>query len=239
MARGHVAGEGNLVLFFDVDNTLLDNDRLKSDLAAQIRAVTSAEQSERFWRIYEEVRRQQQYVDYPTTLQRWIIEVGEPALAVPVHAVFDHIDFASYVYPDALKVLAYCGQFGTTAVLSDGDQVFQRRKIEGSGIASAVENRVMITIHKQEELADVFARYPADHYVMVDDKMRILSVLEESCAQTFTTVHVLQGHYAHETGGGRSPDFELEAIGQLCQLTEAQLRGMATTHSVKPVRGEA
>jgi FMN phosphatase YigB (HAD superfamily) len=225
-------GAGDLVFLLDVDNTLLDNDRLKSDLNTTLLRVLGEEGAERFWQLYEEVRKEQDYVDYPTTLQRYRSVAGDTGKTKELVRVFDQIDFHSYLYPDVLPTLEYLKSLGTAVILSDGDQVFQRRKIDESGLTAAVDGHVLIYVHKEAELMQVFGSYPARHYVVVDDKPRILSVLERDCPTTFTTVMVLQGHYAKEGEYQPAPDYIIRHIADLRGMTREEFEASPRSATV-------
>jgi FMN phosphatase YigB (HAD superfamily) len=172
--------------------------------------------------VYEEVRHEQDYVDYPTTLQRYKAASGDVEKASELDSVFDQIDFRQYLYPDVLPTLYYLKSIGAVVILSDGDQIFQRRKIDESGLTAAVDGHVLIYIHKEAELRQVFGAYPARHYVVVDDKPRILSVLEHDCPTTFTTIMVLQGHYAIKGEYTPAPDYVISHIADLCGFSREQ-----------------
>ena len=165
----------DVVFLFDVDNTLLDNDAAQRDYRAHLVRECGPEAGERYWAIFEELRRELGYADYLGALQRYRLErLHDPRLFLVSSYLLDY-PFAERLYPGALEVLARFGRLGLTAVLSDGDVVFQPRKIERSGIRRAVEDRVLIQIHKERELECAKRFYPADHYVLIDDKLRILS----------------------------------------------------------------
>jgi FMN phosphatase YigB (HAD superfamily) len=214
--------EHQLVFLLDVDNTLIDNDALKADIGARVEVLVGAELASRFWVIYEEVRQEEDFVDYPGTLIRFIHEYGEAAKPEQLREIFDSLPFASFLYPRVMGTLAHLHSLGTVVILSDGDQVFQPRKIRMSGLEEAVRGNVLIYVHKEHELAHVFARYPADHYVVVDDKARILSVLEEDFPSTITTVFVLQGHYAQEGAHQPAPDIVIHHIAELSSFSREQ-----------------
>lgn len=208
-----------LVFLLDVDNTLLDNDELKADLATRIEQTVGPERARRFWEIYEDVRQEQDFVDYPLTVQRWAAEEGNHELGEELRRLLDEIPFTSYLYPHVMETLDYLWSIGTPVILSDGDSVFQPYKISRSGLGKAVHENVLVYVHKEEELPEIFARYPADHYVVVDDKPRIISALEECCPSTFTTVLVRQGKYGQDTGFQPKPDFVIDQIADLRNLT--------------------
>lgn len=204
----------SIVFLLDVDNTLLDNDRLKEDLADRIRREIGPERANRFWELYEQVRSEKDYVDFPTTLLRFAQEIGEEDAQVVTELV-ESIPFSDYLYPHVLDTISYLDTLGEAVILSDGDPVFQPYKIRQSGLEDAVHGRVLIYVHKEDALPDVFAAYPADHYVAVDDKPKIVSALEACCPSTFTTVLVLQGKYARPEEAHPSPDYIIEHIGDL------------------------
>jgi FMN phosphatase YigB (HAD superfamily) len=209
----------SLAFLLDVDNTLLDNDRLKEDLAAHLDQELDPERAARFWQIYEDVRHQRDYVDYPHTVELFTAEYGDPELGRQVRALLDDIPFARYLYPGALDTIAYLKTLGTVIILSDGDDVFQAYKIKQSGLRGAVDGHVLIYVHKEQELPNVFLAYPAGHYVAVDDKPRIVSALELSCPTEFTTVLVLQGKYALDRDVTPQPDYVVPHIADLQKMT--------------------
>src|SRR2546423_15584322 len=167
-----------LVFLLDVDNTLLDNDRLKADLAARIEDMLGPDKARRFWEIYEQVRAESDFVDLPQTVKRFTAMNGVKIPEQRLAGVIDSVPFTSYLYPRVLETIAYLNTLGECVILSDGDSVFQPYKIRESGLERAVDGRVLVFVHKEEELPKVFSAYPADHYVAVDDKPRIGSALE-------------------------------------------------------------
>ena len=215
-----------ITFLLDVDNTLLDNDKLKQDIDAVLRREIGPDRTETFWQIYEQVREETDCVDYPTTVKRLAKAVGEPDLAPRLDSLLRGFPFRSYVYPGAFKAIDHMKELGTVVILSDGDSVFQPLKIRESGLEAAVDGNVLVYVHKEEKLEEVRARFPARHYVMVDDKPRILSVLEHDHPAQFTTILVLQGHYAHAGEYVPSPDWTVRNIGELGTFTREQfLRG--------------
>jgi FMN phosphatase YigB (HAD superfamily) len=215
-------GQGDGIVFLlDVDNTLLNHDKLKADLADHLQDLLGPDRAEAFWRIYEDVRRASDYVDYPTTVKEWTRAFNDPVTGEALEKLIDGIDFKSYVYPHVFETLRHLRDLGQAVILSDGDQVFQPLKIRNSGIEAAVDG-VLIFVHKELELPTVFARYPAGHYVMIDDKPRILAALERECPVTFTTVFVLQGKYAVPHEFKPDPDIVVEHIGDLRTFTREQ-----------------
>jgi len=215
VAESQVSDPRSIVFLLDVDNTLLDNDRLKADLKRRFLALLGQERSDRFWQIYEEVRRDEDFVDYPLTFKRMAEEQNDPELRTSLETVLEGLQFSSYLYPGVLGMLAYLRTLGTPVILSDGDHVFQPYKIRYSGLERAVDGHVLIYVHKEKELPSVFAQFPADHYVAVDDKPRILAALESECPTTFTTVLVLQGTYAVQGPSTPPPDYVIDRIAAL------------------------
>lgn len=205
------------MFLFDVDNTLLDNDRVAADLKRYLVREVGAERAEQYWEIFEQLRVDLGYADYLGALQHYrVTHPREPHL-LAVSSYLVNYPFANRLYPGSLDALAHVAQWGPTVILSDGDVVFQPRKIERSGLFDAVEARVLIYIHKEKELDDVELRYPAEHYVLVDDKVRILTAAKAVWGTRLTTVFPRQGHYAHdpEVATYPAPDVTIERIGDL------------------------
>jgi FMN phosphatase YigB (HAD superfamily) len=188
--------QDSVVVLFDVDNTLLDNDRVTLDLKRYLEKEVGTERNERYWSIFESLRSELGYADYLGALQRYRIEYPYDSHLLMVSTYLVNYPFANRLYPNSLDVIEHCRRWGTTVILTDGDVVFQPRKIERSGIFEAVEGNILIYIHKELELADVERRYPAEHYVMVDDKLRILTAIKQVWGTRVTTVFPQQGHYA-------------------------------------------
>jgi FMN phosphatase YigB (HAD superfamily) len=187
-----------VVFLLDVDNTLLDNDRVAADLRRHLTRLFGAERQQRYWALFEELRAELGYADYLGALQRYRVEnPRDPNILLMSEFLIDY-PFANRLYPGSLDVIERFNEWGPTVILSDGDVVFQPRKVQRSGLAEAVENRILIYIHKDQELEDVERRYPAEHYVLVDDKLRILSAVKRQWGGRLTTVFPRQGHYAHD-----------------------------------------
>jgi FMN phosphatase YigB (HAD superfamily) len=221
-----------LAFLLDVDNTLLDNDAAKTAIAAEVEHLLGSDEAARFWRVYEDVRAEEGFVDFPATVAR--VSGGNQAVARQLTRLLYDFPFERYLYPHALEAIAYLNTLGETVVLSDGDQTFQLHKIRESGIAAAVKNRVLIVVHKEDELDRVFAAYPARHYVAVDDKPRIVSALERACPTTFTTILVEQGKYAAEGLSRPLPDIIVPTIGDLREISEEEfLRPHVTSTSAR------
>jgi FMN phosphatase YigB (HAD superfamily) len=220
----------NVVFLLDVDNTLLDNDRVAQDLRQYLTENFGAERQNRYWQLFEELRGELGYADYLGALQRYRIEFPRDPHILKVSSFLIDYHFANRLYPGSLDAIERMNQWGSTVVLSDGDAVFQPRKVERSGIWSAVEGRVLIYIHKEEMLDDVEQKYPARHYVMVDDKIRILTAMKKIWGAKLTTVFVAQGHYANdptETGKYPPADVSLARIGELAEIELPALVGEA------------
>ena len=207
-----------VVFLFDVDNTLVDNDRVQADLKEHLAQTYGPATRDRYWDILEELRQELGYVDYLGALERYRVEALHRPEVLRMSSWLVDYPFADRLYPGALDAVKHVQQWGTHVILSDGDAVFQPRKVERSGIWRAFDGRVLIYIHKEEELDDVARLYPADHYVLIDDKLRILSAVKEIWGQRVTTVFPKQGHYAFDSSIlAECPpaDIELAKIGDL------------------------
>lgn len=206
------------VFLFDVDNTLLDNDRVTRDLREHLTAAFGAERQERYWAIFEELRSQLGYADYLGALQRYRVEnLRDPHLLETSNYLLSY-PFADRLYPGVLDLLARLRPHGQSVILSDGDVVFQPRKIARSGLWDAFAGNVLIYIHKEQMLDDVAARYPAQRYVMIDDKLHILGKMKAVWGAQLTTVFVRQGHYAHDEkilSTAPAADIAIDQIGDL------------------------
>ena len=228
-----------VVFFFDVDNTLLDNDQVIRDLRRHLEREVGQEHSEHYWEIFEQLRTEIGYADYLGALQRYRIEHPSDPKLLTVSSFLVNYPFANRMYPNSLDVIEHCRQWGQVVILSDGDAVFQPRKVERSGIFEAVEGNVLIYIHKELELEDVVRRYPAEHYVMVDDKLRILADIKKSLGGRVTTVFPRQGHYALDPDIlAKYPpaDISIERIGDLIEYDLPSLLH-ARRQSAKPAVG--
>jgi haloacid dehalogenase-like hydrolase len=208
---------GRVVFLLDVDNTLLDNDRVSADLKRYLTREVGAERQERYWAIFEELRAALGYADYLGALQRYRVENPRDPHLLAVSSFLVNYPFATRLFPGSLDAIEHLSTFGATVILSDGDVVFQPLKVERSGLREAVEGRVLIYIHKEQELDDVEQRFPAEHYVLVDDKVRILTAVKKIWGRRLTTVFPRQGHYAFapEVATYPPPDLTIERIGDL------------------------
>jgi len=214
------------VFLFDVDNTLLDNDRVQADLSQHLYDSYGPEVRDRFWVIFEQLRAELGYADYLGTLERYRLEaMHHPKLLRIANWLIDY-NFHERLYPDAIEVVRAVQRAGVTAILSDGDAVFQPRKIERSGLWPVFGDNVLIYIHKELELADVEWHFPARHYVMIDDKPRILDAIKRAWGDRVTTVFPRQGHYAadpQQLAAFPPADVTIGRIGDLLNLDLAAL----------------
>jgi FMN phosphatase YigB (HAD superfamily) len=213
------------VFLFDVDNTLLDNDRVIVDLKRFLMREVGAGRADQYFEIFELLRAELGYSDYLGALQRYRIAHPRDPHLLAVSSFLINYPFANRLYPGSLDALEHAAALGPTVILSDGDVVFQPRKVERSGLWDAVEGRVLIYIHKEHELDDVERRYPAEHYVLVDDKIRILTAVKKIWGARLTTVFPRQGHYAlaADVASYPAPDVTIERIGELAALDLASL----------------
>jgi len=207
-----------VVFLVDVDNTLLDNDRIQDDLRQHLEREFGAACRDRYWAILEALMAELGYRDYLGALQRYRVEHPHDPHLLSMSSYLVDYPFANRLFPGSLDVLKRLQVWGPTVILSDGDVVFQPRKVERSGIAEAVDGHVLIYIHKEQELEDVEQRYPAHHYVLVDDKPRILAAVKEIWGNRVTTVLPRQGQYANDArvvASLPSADITVERIGDL------------------------
>src|SRR5712672_312507 len=222
-----------IVFLVDVDNTLVDNDGIQQDLKDHLERTYGLVARERYWKILEDLFVELGYRDYIGALQRFRVEHPREVELLSMSSFLMDYPFADRLYPGALEVLKRLRSLGPTVILSDGDVVFQPRKVEHAGIADVVDGHVLIYIHKEEALDDVERRYPADHYVLVDDKLRILTTVKRTWRSRVTTVFPRQGQYAHDqkTIAECPPaDVTVERIGDLLNIDLSAL--LAGQHSV-------
>jgi FMN phosphatase YigB (HAD superfamily) len=213
----------SVVFLVDVDNTLLDNDRIQDDLKRHLEREFGVASRDRYWAILEALFVELGYRDYLGALQRYRTEHPRDVRLTAMSSYLVDYPFANRLYPGALDVLQRFRAWGPTAILSDGDVVFQPRKVERSGIAEAVDNHVLIYIHKEEMLDDVERRYPARHYVLVDDKPRILASVKKAWGDRVTTIFPRQGQYARDAQCYPAADRTVERIGDLITHDVSQL----------------
>lgn len=222
----------DVIFLVDVDNTLLDNDGVIEDLRMHLEREFGKIKADRYWVFFEELRDELGYADYLGALQRYRNrelrdEMNDPRLLQMSNYLIDY-PFADRLYPDAIRTLEHLKRFGTTVVLTDGDVVFQPRKVQRSGIWDAVDGHVLIYIHKELMLDAVQLRYPARHYVMVDDKLRILSAMKQTWGSKLTTIFPRQGHYAKDLDRNSqfaAADLTIECIGELRSFELNSLTG--------------
>jgi len=212
---------GKVVFLFDVDNTLLDNDRVTADLKKHLEREVGPQRAQRYWAHFEQLRDELGYADYLGALQRYRGEYPRDPRLLVVSRFLVNYPFANRLFPNSLDVIEHVKQWGTAIILSDGDVVFQPRKVDQSGLGEAVDGNVLIYVHKEKELDDVEQRYPADHYVLIDDKLRILSTVKKVWGTRVTTVFPRQGHYAFDPqilSSYPPADVAIGRIGDLLQF---------------------
>ena len=217
-----------IVFLVDVDDTLLDNDRIQNDLRNHLEREYGPECRDRYWAILEELMKELGYRDYLGALQRYRMEHPTDVRLLGMSSYLVDYPFASRLYPGALETLERLRSWGQTVILSDGDVVFQPRKVERSGIYKAVGGHVLIYIHKEEALADVQRRYPAQHYVLIDDKLRILTAVKRTWGDRVTTVFPHQGKFAHDpiiVAANPAADVTVERIDDLLAIKLPMLLG--------------
>src|SRR6516165_8944238 len=208
----------SIVFLVDVDNTLLDNDYIQDDLRTHLEREYGSESRDRYWVILEELMTTLGYRDYLGALQRYRMEHPTDIRLLSMSSYLIDYPFAHRLYAGALDALQRLRCWGETVILSDGDVVFQPRKVERSGIYAAVGGHVLIYIHKEEALDDIQRRYPAHHYVLIDDKLRILTAVKKVWGDRVTTVFPRQGTFAHDPDVIRAnpaADITVERIGDL------------------------
>jgi FMN phosphatase YigB (HAD superfamily) len=219
-----------LVFLVDVDNTLVDNDGIQQDLKDHLAKTYGVPARDRYWKILEDLMVELGYRDYIGALQKFRVEHPSEMELLAMSSYLMDYPFAERVYPKALEVLKRLRSFAPTVILTDGDVVFQPRKVEHAGLAKVADGNVLIYIHKEEALADVERRFPAEHYVLVDDKPRILDAVKKIWKERVTTVLPRQGQYAHDTkvlSALPPPDVTIDHIGDLLDHNLTRLRTAA------------
>jgi FMN phosphatase YigB (HAD superfamily) len=212
-----------LVVFFDVDNTLLDNDRITRDIHACLKREVGQKHAASYWRIFENLRNHLGYADYLGALQRYRRDYPHDWHLLPLSRFLIDYPFRKRLFSGTPKAIQHARRFGTVALLTDGDAVFQPRKIECSGLLAAVHENVLIYVHKERELKEVERQFPAKHYVLVDDKLRILTAVKRIWRSRVTTVFVRQGHYALDrklVAKYPSADVTIDRIGEVAKFGE-------------------
>jgi len=230
-----------IVFLVDVDNTLLDNDEIQSDLRNHLEREFGPACRDRYWTILEQLFTELGYRDYLGALQRYRVEHPRDIHLLSMSSFLVDYPFADRLYPAALDVLKRLRDWGQTVIMSDGDVVFQPRKVERSGLSGAVDGHVLIYIHKEEALDDVERRYPARHYVLIDDKLRILTAVKKAWGDRVTTVFPRQGQYALDArvvASNPAADVTVERIGDLMsyELPAALTGGRSITFSAEVTR---
>jgi FMN phosphatase YigB (HAD superfamily) len=219
-----------IVFLFDIDNTLLDNDGVTADLKKYLKRKVGLKHAQHYWDIFEQSRTKLGYADYLGALQRYRSEHPRDLRLLAVSRFLVNYPFANRLFPNSLDVIERVKKWGTAVLLTDGDVVFQPRKVDRSGLYEAVEGHVLIYVHKEHELADVEARYPADHYVLVDDKLRIHTAVKKIWGRRVTTIFVRQGHYALDPkilAAYPAADASVDRIGDLLNYDERHFKPAA------------
>ena len=203
---------------FDVDNTLLDSDRVIDDLRRHLSREFSQNDQQHYWKIFDELQEALGYADYLGALQRYRCESSSEQHFLKLSLFLLNYPFAERLFPQALDVIAYLKKRGLVTILSDGDVVFQPLKIHSSGLSEAVEGRVLVYIHKEQQLHEVERHFPAHHYVMIEDKPHLLTAAKKLWKDRATTIFVQQGRHAHDPKNVKpfpAPDLTVERIGNL------------------------
>ena len=216
----------DVVFLFDVDNTLLDNDQVQAELKTHLAEAYGPAARDRYVAILAQLVNELGYTDYLGALERLRIEMMHRPEVLRMSSWLVDYPFANRLFPHALEVVRHVAQWGLTVILSDGDAVFQPRKVERSGLWKAFEDRVLIYIHKEQELEYVERLYPARHYVLIDDKLRILATVKKAWGDRVTTVFPKQGHYAFDPSilaEYPRADLEIDKIGDLLRYDWSKL----------------
>ena len=219
------------VFLFDVDNTLVDNDHVAADLQRRLQNKVGPVAAERYWQIFEQLRTELGYADYLGALQRYRIEMPRDPKLLEVSYFMINYPFANRLFPESLDAVDHARRLGKAVILSDGDVVFQPRKIDRSGLYEAFEGHILIYVHKEQELDDVESKYPAKHYVIIDDKVRLLAAIKQHWGARVTTIFPRQGHYAHDAAQVAKypkPDITIERIGELQNYSLEQMLAAAS-----------
>jgi FMN phosphatase YigB (HAD superfamily) len=219
-----------VVFLFDVDNTLIDNDRVADDLKRHLKDKVGEASEQRYWDIFEKLRTELGYADYLGALQRYRVERPRDPKLMEVSYFMINYPFANRLYPESLDAVDYAKRRGRAVIVSDGDVVFQPRKVDRSGLYDTFEGHVLIYVHKEQELDDVEAKYPGAHYVMVDDKVRLLTAIKKYWGKRVTTVFPRQGHYALDeklVAQYPKPDITMARIGELQKYSLEQMLAAA------------
>jgi FMN phosphatase YigB (HAD superfamily) len=228
-----IGTKSKYVFLFDVDNTLLNNDAVTADIREYLEREVGPQRNKSYWKIFERLRSSLGYADYLGALQTYRRNYPHDLHLLQLSRFLINYPFANRLYPGSLDAIRHVRKWGTTALLSDGDVVFQPRKVERSSLSEVVEGRVMIYVHKEKELKDVERRHAASHYVLIDDKLRILTAVKKIWRTRVTTVFVRQGHYALDPkilAKYPPADVDIQSIGDIVKLElEELVCGRATT----------
>jgi len=223
-----------IVSLVDVDSTLLDNDRIQADVKRHMEREFGIPLGNEYWAIQKELLERNGYRDYLEALQRFRVKHPyEPNLVTAATFILDY-PFANRLYPGALDVLEHLRQWGPTVILTDGEVVFQPRKVQRSGIFEAVDGRVLIYAHKEEALEEIERRYPAEHYVLVDDKLRILTAFKKAWGGRVTTVFPRQGQIALDPKVIASYPAADIAVERISDLLSFDLQALRSSRLVRP-----
>jgi FMN phosphatase YigB (HAD superfamily) len=218
--------KAKVVFLFDVDNTLLNNDAVTGDIRNYLDREVGSQRNERYWEIFERLRSSLGYADYLGALQRYRRDYPHDLHLLKLSRFLVNYPFANRLYPGSLDAIQHVKKSGLVALLSDGDVVFQPRKVERSGLLEAVEGRAMIYVHKEKELKDVERRHPSHHYVLIDDKLRILTAVKKTWRTRVTTIFVRQGHYALDPkilAKYPPADLDIQSIGDIVKMELGEL----------------
>lgn len=214
----------DVVVFLDVDNTLINNDQVKTDVDTEMKQLIGEKLTERFWEVYEQVRKDLDGVDIPATLKQLRPEYEDKELYNKLYRLWMDFPYHEYIYPGVFEALHHLKTFAIPVILSDGDASFQIRKIVCSGISRAIDGNVLVYQHKDQHFEDILRSFPANHYAMVEDKPSLLAAGKEFFGDQITTILVKQGKYAHQVSSYQ-PDIVLPGIGDLKDVTFEQLAG--------------
>ena len=225
------------IFLFDVDNTLIDNDRVQADLAAHLTETYGIDACNLYWDIFEQLRGELGYADYLGALERFRLEKMHDPRVLRMSSWLVDYPFADRLYAGALNLISHVQRWGPAVILSDGDAVFQPRKVVRSGLWAAFDGRVLIYVHKERELAEVERLYPAKRYVIIDDKLRILDAVKKVWSERVTTVFVRQGHYARDQqvlAGCEPADIQLDQLSDLTNYALAAFASKPLKQSISP-----
>jgi FMN phosphatase YigB (HAD superfamily) len=219
----------HIVSLLDVDDTLYNNDQVEADLKLHLAHMFGSACRDRYWQIYEQLRVQEGYADYLGALEHFRLELPHDPRVLTLSSFLLEYPFATRLYPGALDAIRHLQRWGMVVIVSDGDAVYQPRKIEQSGLLHAVHGHMLIFVHKEQQLADIERLYPAEHYLLIDDKLPILTAIKEQWRERVTTIWVQQGHYAKDQQHTTLPpaDITLQQIGDLVSYDRSRLLGEA------------